>query len=167
MKPALVLTLLLALAALLASCGGSGDSTATPTLASASPSSVRTVTATPQGQKTALPTEAPTVSVAPTAPGDTPTAPPVSVQGTPAAAPADQAGFAAQFAGHDVSFGDCLYRPTTGVATCAGVLYALDPPLVGQDITCQLWIVDGSPKALACSAVQPQGTTYYEVEGGG
>jgi hypothetical protein len=142
--------------------GGGGDSTSTPT--GTVTSTPRTVTPTPQGQKTAPPDQ-PSPSVAATAPGDTPTAPPVASVGTPAAAPDDQDGFSTSFAGQPVELAECIYNPTTAIVNCQSVLYAINPPMVGQDIACTLWIVSGAPRALACHAVEPPGTTYYEIRG--
>jgi hypothetical protein len=152
-----------ALVATAIACGGGGsDSTATPTTTD-SPTP-RTVTPTPEGAKTTSPDQ-PSPSVAATAPGETPTAPPVAAVGTPAAAPEDQEAFATSFAGQQVDLVDCVYNPTTAVVNCQSVLYAIDPPMVGQDITCMLWMVSGTPRAVACAAAEPPGTTYYEIEG--
>lgn len=163
MRFALPLCVALLLAAF-AACGGGDDSaTETPTPTQVSPTA-KTVTPTPQGQKTGTPDQS-TPSVAATAPGDTPTAPPVASVGTPAAAPADQNAFATSFQGQDVELSECVYNPTTAVVNCQSVLYAIDPPMVGQDISCTLWKVSGTPRALACTAAEPRGTTYYEIEG--
>jgi len=166
MRPALVLGgVLLVIVALFTGCGGSDKSTSTPTPTSANTvtGTAHTVTATPAGQKTGTP-NAETPSVAVTAPGETPTAPPVAVVGTPAVMPDDQAGFSTSFSGQQVDLRDCLYNPRTAVVDCNTVLYAVDPPLVGQDITCTLWVVNGAPRALACQVGEPAGTTYYEIQ---
>lgn len=162
MRPACLLFAVALLALAMACGGGGGDTTSTPTK-TATPS-LRTVTPTPQGQKTASPDHQ-SPSVPATAPGETPTAPPVASVGTPAAAPEDQDGFSTSFAGQPVELSECIYNPTTAVVNCQSVLYAIDPPMVGQDIACTLWIVSGAPRALACYAAEPPGTTYYEIKG--
>jgi hypothetical protein len=159
MKPSLALIAALLVAAL-AACGGGGDkSTATPGEQSAT---ARTLTPTAQGQKTGTPNQQ-TPSVAVTAPGETPTAPPVASVGTPAAAPADQAAFSASFSGQQVDLRLCAYNPATAVVSCDGVLYAIDPPMSGQDISCTLWLVSAEPRALACQAAEPPGAKYYKI----
>lgn len=160
MRPALALTAALLIAAFVA-CGGGDKSTATPTSIRAS-ATARTVTPTPQGQKTGAPNQQ-TQSVAATAPGETPAAPPVALVGTPAAAPADQAAFSASFAGQQVDLRICAYNPATAVVSCDGVLYAIDPPMSGQDISCTLWLVSATPRAIACQAAEPPGAKYYEI----
>lgn len=146
---------------LLAACGGDDD--ATPTPAASGSATIRTITPTPEGAKTGTPDQR-TPSVPATAPGETPTVPPVASVGTPAAAPDDQEAFSTSFTGQQVDFSDCVYNPTTAVVNCQSVLYAIDPPMVGQDVSCTLWIVSGTPRALACQAVEPPGTTYYEIQ---
>lgn len=144
-------------------CGGGGDkSTHTPTTTRTS--TARSITPTPQGSKSATPNQS-SPSVAATAPGETPSPPPVAAVGTPAAAPADQTAFATSFSGQQVDLRDCVYNPTTAVVNCQSVLYAIDPPMVGQDVTCTLWLVSDTPRAIACQAAEPPGTTYYEIEG--
>jgi hypothetical protein len=160
MRPALALTAALLIAAFVA-CGGGDKSTATPTSTGAS-ATARTVTATPQGQKTGTPNQQ-TPSVAVTAPGETPTAPPVASVGTPAAAPADQAAFAASFSGQQVDLRNCAYNPTTAIVNCDGVLYAIDPPMAGQDVSCTLWLISATPRALGCQAAEPPGAKYYKI----
>lgn len=158
MKPAL-LVLATALAAAIIGCGGGGGDSTPTTTGSAT---ARTITPTPEGQKTVTPDQG-SPSVAATAPGETPTVPPVAAVGTPAAAPADQEAFATSFSGQQVDLRDCVYNPTTAVVNCQSVLYAIDPPMVGQDVTCTLWLVSDVPRALACQAAEPRGTTYYEI----
>lgn len=162
MRPAFALTAALLVVALVA-CGGGDKSTATPTSSSGS-ATARTVTPTPQGQKTGTPNQR-TPSVAATAPGKTPTVPPVASVGTPAAAPADQAAFSMSFTGQQVDLRNCSYNPTTAVVNCDGVLYAIDPPMAGQDVSCTLWLVSSTPRAIACQAAEPPGAKYYEIEG--
>ncbi len=156
----LALLLAAGLLLLLAACGGGGDSDETPT--STGSATARTVTPTPEGDKTGTPDQR-TPSVPATAPGETPTVPPVASVGTPAAAPDGQEAFSTSFTGQQVDFRDCVYNPTTAVVNCQSVLYAIDPPMVGQDISCTLWLVSDVPRALACQAVEPPGTTYYEI----
>jgi hypothetical protein len=161
MRPALAFAFLVAFVALLTSCGGDDTSTPTPTATPAT-GTAHTITATPQSQKTGTPNQQ-TPSVAATAPGVTPTAPPVAAVGTPAVAPDDQQAFSTSFSGQQVDLSDCIYNPTTAVVNCDSVLYAIDPPIVGQDISCTLWLVAGTPRALACQAAEPPGTTYYKI----
>jgi hypothetical protein len=161
MRPAIAFAAALAIGAVIA-CGGDDSSTDTPSPTQAT-GTARTVTATPAGQKTGTPDQS-TPSVQVTAPGETPSPPPVAPVGTPAVAVADEAAFLAQFAREDIAFQSCQYTITTGIADCGGTLYAIDPTFVGQDITCQLWVVDGTPRALGCGAVEPLDTHYYEIQ---
>jgi glucose/arabinose dehydrogenase len=156
----------LALLSLAIACGGGSDATNTPTRAASSSSS-----AAPQGggttpagtsAKTATPF-VPTASVAATAPGQTPSPPPVAAVGTPAVAPAQQAAFVASFRDKQTEPSDCTYNPGTAIATCGDSIYALDPPVSGQDATCTLYKVDGSPFAIACTTAEPVATTYYQI----
>jgi hypothetical protein len=157
MRKALLIPFL-TLMALVIACGGGSDSTATPTSAPAglttAPGSTSIKTATPVHV---------TASVAATAPGETPSPPPVAPEGTPAAAPDDQAAFVAQFQGFQIDLTSCSYNPGTAIADCTGVLYAVDPPVIGQDVQCSLWTVNGTPRALACTTVEPATTTYFEI----
>jgi hypothetical protein len=152
----------LTLAALATACGGGSSSTSTPTLSihTLAPAFVATTSA----QLKSPMAPAPTNSVAATAPGEIPTAPPVAVVGTPAVEPSDQAAFLAQFQGVQTDLQSCSYNPGTALADCSGVLYAIDAPIVGQDIQCTLWLVSGTPRALACSSQEPQQTKYYQVQ---
>jgi hypothetical protein len=119
-------------------------------------------TAASAAPKNATPPAA-TNSVAATAPGEIPSAPPVAVVGTPAVEPSDQAAFLAQFQNVQTDLQSCSYNPGTALADCSGVQYAIDPPIVGQDIQCTLWLVSATPRALACSSQEPQQTKYYVV----
>ncbi len=152
----------LTLAALATACGGGSSSTSTPTTSShtLAPASVATTTAQ---LKSSTP-PAVTNSVAATAPGEIPTAPPVAVIGTPAVEPGDQVAFLTQFQGLQTDLQSCSYNPGTALADCSGVQYAINPPIVGQAIQCTLWLVGGTPRALACSSQEPAQTKYYQVQ---
>ncbi|HEY5640968.1 MAG TPA: hypothetical protein VIW01_13060 [Dehalococcoidia bacterium] len=147
------------------SCGdddGGTSPTATGTRGTTSPAATATA---PDDSKTEGPSESPAdVTAAPTAPGDVPTAPPTASEGTPAVAPADQGAFVGQFQGQPIDPEACSYNPTTALVTCAGRgLYAIDPPIVAQDISCSIWIVSGAPELIQCTSLQPDETTYYEI----
>ncbi len=146
-------------------CGGDDDASLTPTITPA-PSSPAAGTTAPAGdQKTEGPSESPgDATVAPTAPGDVPTAPPTAPEGTPAVAPDDQGAFAGQFEGQPVDYEGCTYDPTTALVTCSERgLFAIDPPIVGQDISCSIWIVSGVAELIQCTSIQPDKTTHYEI----
>jgi hypothetical protein len=141
--------------------GGSTTSTITPDPSTPAASA----SATPDDHKTEGPTETPgDATPLPTAPGDVPTAPPTAAEGTPAVAPDDQGAFAGQFLGQPIVPESCTYDPTTALVTCAERgLFAIDPPIVGQDISCTIWIVSGAAELIQCTSVQPEKTTYYEI----
>ncbi len=148
-----------------------GDDDATPTAAptiTAGASSPAASTTAPADEKTEPPPGSPAaVTLAPTAPGEVPTAPPVSSEGTPAVAPDDEGLFIGQFFGQPVDTEACTYDPTTALVTCPGRgLYAIDPPIVGQDISCNIWIVSGVEELIQCTKIGPDGTastTSYEI----
>ena len=152
-------------------CGGDDDDaptpTAAPTITSPSPASTTTPA---DDRKTAPPPEsfAP-VTFAPTAPGEVPTAPPTASDGIRAVAPDDEGLFIGQFFGQPLDTEDCTYNPTTALVTCPGRgLYAIDPPLVGQDISCNIWIVDGATRVIQCTVIREDDlpdTTSYEILG--
>jgi hypothetical protein len=152
----------LTLAAFFAACGGGSSSTNTPTTSvhTLAPAIVATTSAQPKSP----PPPAATNSVAATAPGAIPTAPPVAVVGTPAVEPSDQAAFLARFQGVQTDLQSCSYNPGTALADCSGIQYAINPPIVGQAIQCTLWQVSATPRALACSSQEPAQTKYYEVQ---
>ena len=157
----------IAVSLIIIACGDDDDAAPTPTAApSLSAGASPTATAAPNGD---LKTEAPSqptaeVTAAPTAPGDIPTAPPTASEGTPAVAPEDQGAFVGQFEGQPIDFEACTYDPTTALVSCAGRgLYAIDPPIVGQDISCNIWIVSGAAEIIQCTSSEPQATTYYEI----
>nr|AUF80929.1 hypothetical protein S36_0542 [uncultured bacterium] len=151
-------------------CGGDDD--ATPTAAPAFTIGVSSpaagTTAPADDSKTEPPPESPApITVAPTAPGEVPTAPPVSSEGTPAVAPDDEGLFIGQFQGQPVDTEGCTYNPTTALVTCPGRgLYAIDPPIVGQDISCSIWLVSGVARVIQCTKIGPDNaasTTSYEI----
>ncbi len=146
-------------------CGGDDDASPTPTITPAPSSPAASTTAPAGGQKTEGPSESPVdVTAAPTAPGDVPTAPPTASEGTPAVAPDDQGAFVGQFLGHQIYPEACTYDPAAALVTCSERgLYAIDPPIVGQDISCDIWIVSGAATAIQCTTSQPLETTYYEI----
>ena len=58
----------------------------------------------------------------------------------------------------------CTYNPATALVTCPERgLFAIDPPIVGQDISCSIWIVSGVSELIQCTTVQPEETTYFEI----
>ena len=146
-------------------CGDDDDASPTPTVAPDPSTPAASVTATPDDQKTEGPSESPgDTTTAPTAPGDVPTAPPTASEGTPAVAPDDQGAFAGQFLGQQVVPEACTYNPTTALVTCTDRgLFAIDPPIVGQDISCSIWIVSGAAELIQCTSEEPPATTYYEI----
>ncbi len=109
---------------------------------------------------TAEPSEAPTPTPGP--PTERPT--PAAV-GTPAVAPADAAAFLAQFQGKPVAQETCIYNPASVTTDCpTRGLFAIDPPITGQDITCSLLIVEGTPRAIQCQSQEPLQTSVYEIK---
>ena len=147
-------------------CGDDDDSTPTATITLGPSTPAASTTAPPGDNKTEGPSESPgDATPAPTAPGDVPTAPPTASEGTPAVAPADEGAFVGQFEGQPVDFESCAYDPTTALVTCAERgLFAIDPTIVGQDISCSIWIVSGVPELIQCTSEQPQDTTFYEIK---
>ncbi|MCH7953550.1 MAG: hypothetical protein IIC25_06630 [Chloroflexi bacterium] len=151
-------------------CGGDDDATPTtsPSITVGASSPAAGTTAPADDGKTEGPSASPAaVTVAPTAPGDIPTAPPVASEGTPAVAPDDEGLFIGQFQGQPIDTEACTYNPTTALVTCPGRgLYAIDPPLVGQDISCNIWIVSGVEEVIQCTVIGPddiRDTTNYEI----
>ncbi|MCH7484438.1 MAG: hypothetical protein IIA90_04740 [Chloroflexi bacterium] len=146
-------------------CGDDDDATPTPTITPSPSSSAASTTAPAADQKTEGPSESPgDVTAAPTAPGDVPTAPPTASEGTPAVAPDDEGAFVGQFLGQPIDQEGCTYDPTAALVTCAERgLFAIDPPIVGQDISCNIWIVSGAAEVVQCTSQQPLDTTYYEI----
>ncbi len=144
------------------SCGDDDDASPTPTI---SPAATTPAATAPDDSKTEGPSESPgDPTVAPTAPGDVPTAPPTASEGTPAVAPDDQGAFVGQFQGQPIDQESCSYDPTAALVSCPGHgLFAIDPPIVGQDISCSIWIVSGAAELIQCTSQQPLETTYYEI----
>jgi hypothetical protein len=98
---------------------------------------------------------------APTAPGPTPTAPPTASVGTPA--PQASPSIVANFEGQQITYEDCSYNPSTAQVTCDDVIYAIDPPIVGQDVTCQQWVIQTEVVLLSCNIFEPFTIKYYEI----
>ena len=146
-------------------CGDDDGSAPTATISSGQSTPAASTTTPPGDNKTEGPSESPgDATTAPTAPGDVPTAPPTASEGTPAVAPADEGAFVGQFFGLPIDQEGCTYDPATALVTCAERgLYAIDPTIVGQDISCSIWIVSGEPELIQCTTIQPGHTTYYEI----
>ena len=86
--------------------------------------------------------------------GPQPTPAPV---GTPAVAPTDQTAFLDQFKGKNITRETCAYDPTTFVVDCPDRgKFAIDPTLSGQDISCTIGIVEGTPEYIQCQSVEPR-----------
>ena len=157
------------LAIALAACGDDDDSGSQPAAVSATPTITAnggptTVTPTPvdDDHKTEGPSESPGESTPePTAPGDVPTPPP-NAEGTPA--PQVDEAYAGQFQGQPITPEECIYNLTAGQVTCPGRgIFAISPAMTGQDIACNIWIIDGSPKLIQCTSQEPLETNYYQV----
>lgn len=159
-------------------CGGDDDTDSpsdTPTpIASASATATPEETdddptETPEDTGEAGKTPAPTESEgatepAQTAPGEVPTPGPTAEGGTPALEVGDISTFLSQFQGKEIDYVPCGYNPGTARTNCAGELFAIDPPIVGQDINCTLWIVEAIDQAIACTSVEPSQTRYYDIQ---
>ena len=170
----LVLLAVLLLGSLALACGGGDDDDDSD--GGSEPTETRT--ATPSG---AAATHAPTPGADEKTPGPDetpgpeetaggtpggPTAPPPAAQGTPAVERTDFIEYLSQFQGRpDVGEEGCSYNPSTRVTDC-GVrgLYAVRPPLGGQDIGCSITMVGGNPEFVRCSSVQPSATKWYEIQ---
>lgn len=59
---------------------------------------------------------------------------------------------------------DCTYNPSTVIATCNDTDYAVDPPLIGEDVACFALNVNGEPVAIRCTSQEPLTTIYYEIQ---
>jgi len=168
----LLLALIAAFAVLAFACNGDDDDDKESPSASARTPNGGGDTATPDGggDKSPVDQETPTESETPL---NTPTQPPPATEGTPAVAPGNESIYVAQFAGRDVQEQTCAYNPATRVTECCAqsdcstpdrVKYAVEPPLVGQDISCSRGFVDGQPEYIRCSSVDPQQNKYYEIQ---
>lgn len=157
-------------ASLLVACGdddAGGSPTATATRIDTGGATSTATPASTEDGKTPPPSgesEEPTTP-GETAPGEVPTPPPTAAVGTPAVEPADLEAFLAEFEGQpDLDMRGCQYSQTTAVTDCGDWgLYAIDPPIVGQDINCTLWVLAGTPRAISCSSADPPETKYYEI----
>ena len=171
MRRAALFALVLSPLLLAAACGGDDSSGITVSTIRTSPTqrpAASRVTGTPivsektpeKQAPTAEPSEAPTPTPGP--PTERPT--PAAI-GIPAVAPADSAAFLAQFQGKTVVAEPCIYNPANVTTNCPGRgLYAIDPPITGQDITCSLLVVDGTPRAIQCQSQEPLQTKIYEIK---
>jgi hypothetical protein len=161
---------LLAFALVVGACGDDDDEDSSPTpsadaSASATPSeSEPAETDVPEDEKTPGSEETPE-------PGETAdpnTDPPATPNpgGTPAVAPTDQAGFLSQFTDATIDLGDCTFDPSTLIAGCGQHGdFAVDPPLTGQDVSCQVGLADGAAVFVQCSSQDPLTTIYYDIQG--
>ena len=87
-----------------------------------------------------------------------------AAEGTPAVAPADSSAFLARFADKTIDYLDCVFNPSNAVTDCGGDKYAVDPPLSGQDVTCQIGLVDGKAELIRCTSSEPLTTIYYDIQ---
>jgi hypothetical protein len=98
-----------------------------------------------------------------TAPGEVPTVPPPAAEGTPA--PEVPPSVLADFQGKPITYSDCIYSLSTRLVDCGDQgLYAIDPPIVGQDITCQVWFVENVREIIGCTSVEPYDTKFYDIQ---
>ena len=160
----------LGLASLVFACGGDddGDSTSTPTrgpVASRTPSRTGNSASPTDGDLKSPPVdETPNGNEGTATPdaGPQPTPAPV---GTPAVAPPDQTAYLDQFKNKNINQETCAYDPRTFVVDCPNRgLFAIDPTLSGQDISCTIGIVEGTPEYIHCQSVEPRQTIYYEIQ---
>ena len=154
---------LLAFVFLTLACNGDGGTPATPGATPAeTPTSEPTEVPTEQPSPTDI-VETPTVGqtpiIEPTA--FTPAASPIPM-GTPAVAPADLS----LFEGMAIDQEECFFDPRTALANCLDRgLYSVDPPLVGEDISCSILIVEEEPVVIFCRSQEPQNAVYYAIQG--
>jgi len=60
---------------------------------------------------------------------------------------------------------DCVFNPGTFITTCPGHgEYSVNPPLTGEDVTCQSLLVNDEPVAINCTSQSPLQTIYYEIQ---
>ena len=96
---------------------------------------------------------------------ETPTPPTAAEEGIRATLVEDQTGYLMQFNGRNLQEESCLYSPVTRITDCGGTKYAIDPPIVGQDIDCFRGVVDGQPKYIRCQSAEPQQSLVYQIQG--
>ena len=143
--------------------GGNGPTrTGTPAATATAPGLGGTPTAAGADEKTPPPAQSP---ISQRTPETQVTSPPAATQGTPAVEPPDTAAFLSQFAERNVGEVACNYNPSTRLTDCGGSgLYAVNPPLGGQDIGCSVGIVDGNPEYIRCTSAQPAESKYYDIQ---
>ncbi len=162
----LLLVLFAAFSLLIFACNDNDDGGTGPTRSSSE--SPAEETATPErsagGEKSSTPVETSEDEETPAATGPTRRPAP---EGTPAVAPPNAADFLGQFADKTIEFEECQYNPATALTDCHGRgLYSLDPIPPGQDITCQIGIVDDKPELINCTSQQPRTSIYYDIVNG-
>jgi hypothetical protein len=159
-------TAMLLIVATVTACGGGDEdeeATATPTRTPTASRETRTPTATGGDEKTPGPEDTPNGGA--TSTPDTGPEPTPASEGTRAVAPDDQTGFLAQFQGRDTVPESCTYDPTTYIVTCGERgRFAIDPPIVGQDVSCSIGIVDGNPEYVNCRSQEPLRAIYYDIQ---
>jgi len=156
---------LIALIALVMACGDdSGPSTGgtgTPGVIVGTPRLNTPAGPTPGDEKSPPPEESATPATRTDGAAEPP---PTASQGTAAVAPADQEQFVSSFAGRSLTEESCSYDPSTRITNCPGRgLFAVDPPLAGQDVSCALVVEGSNAVAIRCSSQEPQQTLYYEI----
>jgi len=170
----LLAALLIALTALSLACGDDdGDSSATPAdgaTATASPDDGETPDdgddtdeTTPPDDKTPIGTDdGNSGGETPDSTSDATPAP----SGIPAVQqPNYQDWFAENYPGVSPIEADCVYNPASVLATCDGTDYAVDPPLIGEDVSCFTQNVNAEPVAIRCTSQVPLTTIYYVIGG--
>ena len=144
-------------------CNGD-DNSSTPTVGqtpTAASEPTATEPATPGSQKTPPPEESPGAQTPIPRITFVPTLTP-GAEGTPAVAPADLS----QYEGETIDDEQCSFDPAAGTASCPGRgTYALTPPLIGEDVSCSVLIVQAEPVAVRCTSQEPLQTVYYEIKG--
>jgi len=157
----ILLALLLALALALAACNGDDDDGTEPS---------RTATETP-AEETEDPGDdgkTPGPDETPDGDGETPTntgpGPTPADEGIRAVAPADQDEFIAQFSGQILDRETCQFNPSSFLTDCGdNGIYAVDPPLTGQDVSCDVALNGGNPVFVTCTSQEPLTTIFYEI----
>ncbi len=60
---------------------------------------------------------------------------------------------------------DCIFNPGTFITTCPPHGdFSVDPPLGGEDVSCQSLLVNDEPVAITCTSQVPLTTIYYEIQ---